>query len=217
MPFGSNQMVGPIDELARHRRFLNRYYGISRSFYDATRKYFLFGRDGVLDELLSDSWDSLVEVGPGTARNLRKLHAKRPQAAYGGIEPCDAMRDHASAVAPWARLVDAFAEEADYCAVLGHPPDRILFSYSLSMVGDPGVSLARAIDALRPGGEVVVVDFGTMDDLPSAARGVVRGLLAAFHVRPVDLDAFDAKPYARRRGPFGYYASARYSSRSRSA
>ncbi len=35
-------------DAAAHRSFLNTYYGISRHFYDVTRKYYLFGRDRVL-------------------------------------------------------------------------------------------------------------------------------------------------------------------------
>ncbi len=147
---------------ALQRAFLNRTYGLSRFIYDATRKYYLFGRDRALGGLLARPWDSLIEVGVGTGRNLRKLHRQRPSAAYGGIEPCDEMRRHAQPRVPWARLVDAFAEEVDYASVLGRPPDRILFSYSLSMVGDPEGALRRAVEALAPSGEVVVVDFGGM-------------------------------------------------------
>ena len=45
--------MSKVDSEARraHREFLNRYYGISRHFYDPTRKYYLFGRDRVLDPL----------------------------------------------------------------------------------------------------------------------------------------------------------------------
>jgi S-adenosylmethionine-diacylgycerolhomoserine-N-methlytransferase len=196
--------------LSQHRSFLNRYYGVSRSFYDASRKYFLFGRDAVLGELLTESWSSLIEVGPGTGRNLRRLHQARPEAAYGGIEPCDAMREHAQARAPWIAMVDAFAEQADYAAVLGRRPDRILFSYCLSMVGDPRASLTRALDSLAPGGEVVVVDFGGMGGLARPARRAVRGFLATFHVHPVELSALGREPVAHHAGPFDYYFTARY-------
>jgi S-adenosylmethionine-diacylgycerolhomoserine-N-methlytransferase len=201
---------GMAGGLAQHRSFLNRYYGVSRSFYDASRKYFLFGRDAALRELLAERWSSLVEVGPGTGRNLRQLHRARPEAAYGGIEPCDAMREHARARAPWIRMVDAFAEQVDYAQVLGRPPDRILFSYCLSMVGDPGESLARAVDSLAPSGEVVVVDFGGMGGLPRPARKAVTSFLGAFHVRPVDPVALGREPLAQRSGPLGYFFIARY-------
>jgi S-adenosylmethionine-diacylgycerolhomoserine-N-methlytransferase len=159
----------------------------------------------------------LIEVGVGTGRNLRKLHRQRPGAAYGGIEPCDEMREHAQPRAPWARLVDAFAEEASYVPILGHRPDRILFSYSLSMVRDPEAALERAIEALAPAGEVVVVDFGGLAGLPRAARKSFRKFLSAFHVEPVDLAALSLAPDDRREGPLGYYTVARFRARTNSA
>src|SRR5581483_4236327 len=117
-----------------------------------------------------EPWTSLVEVGAGTGRNLRKLYRRRPHAAYGGIEPCAPMRLHGRSRASWAKWVDAFSEDADYLSVLGRRPDRILFSYCLSMVGDPAASLRRAVDALAPGGEVAVVDFGLLAGIPRPAR-----------------------------------------------
>ena len=192
-----------------HRAFLNRFYGLSRFIYDATRKYYLLGRDQLLEELLAEPWTSLVEVGVGTARNLRKLHAHRPEAAYGGIEPCDEMRRHAQARAPWARIVDAFAESADYRAILGRSPDRILFSYSLSMISDPPAALRRAAESLVQGGEVAVVDFGRLASFESRGRAF-RRFLATFHVEPVDCSALGIPPRNVKEGPFGYCASARF-------
>jgi S-adenosylmethionine-diacylgycerolhomoserine-N-methlytransferase len=164
----------------------------------------------MLRDLLAEPWESLIEVGVGTGRNLRMLHRRRSDAAYGGIEPCDEMRHHARPRLPWVRLVDAFAEDVDYASILGRPPDRILFSYSLSMVGDPQVALKRAVEALAPSGEVVVVDFGELDGFPTAARLSFRKFLSAFHVEPVNLAALSPKPHQRRDGPWGYYATARF-------
>jgi len=67
--------------LTEHQQFLNRYYGASRHIYDLTRKYYLLGRDPTLQSLLKEDWRTLVEIGPGTGRNLVKLHQKRPQAS----------------------------------------------------------------------------------------------------------------------------------------
>jgi S-adenosylmethionine-diacylgycerolhomoserine-N-methlytransferase len=123
------------------------------------------------------------------------------------------MRRHAQPRVPWARLVDAFAEDADYRSILGRAPDRILFSYSLSMIADPARALRRAVDALAPGGEVVVVDFGGFGAVPPMLRESFRGFLAAFHVRPVAFDGLG--PHALREGGLGYYVSARFRAASR--
>ncbi|MFY0535770.1 class I SAM-dependent methyltransferase [Nannocystis pusilla] len=132
-------------EQTEHRVFLNRYYRAARPIYDVTRKYYLFGRDRALEGLLAAPWASLVEVGPGTGRNLEILQRRRAWALYGGIEAADAMLERAAARCPWAHFQRAFAEDADYAAVLGAPPQRILFSYCLSMVQQREEALQRAL------------------------------------------------------------------------
>ncbi len=195
---------------ADHRAFLNRYYGASRVFYDATRKYYLFGRDAALRELSADRrWATLVEVGPGTGRNLRRLHRARPSARFGGLEASDAMIEYARRKCPWARLVHGFAEDAPLADVLGERPERVLFSYCLSMVGDRAAALANARAALAPGGEVVVVDFSDFAGWPDRAATAFRAYLGAFHVTPLrDADVRDASEVVH--GPGRYFVRATF-------
>jgi S-adenosylmethionine-diacylgycerolhomoserine-N-methlytransferase len=198
------------DARADHRAFLNRYYGASRLIYDATRKYYLFGRDGVLRDLARDrGWGTLVEVGPGTGRNLTRLRRARPDARLGGLEASDAMIEHARVRCPWARIAHGFAEDAPLADVLGERPDRVLFSYCLSMVEDRAAALANARAALSDRGEVVVVDFADFAGWPARAADVFRSYLRTFHVEPLGADDLrDAS--AVRRGPAGYYVCATF-------
>ncbi len=198
------------DARAEHRAFLNRYYGVSRFFYDATRKYYLFGRDTVLRDLAADrGWRRLVEVGPGTGRNLVRLARARPDARLGGIEASDAMLAHARKRCPWAKLDHGFAENAPLADLLGDRPDRILFSYCLSMVRDRAAAIANARSALVPEGEVIVVDFADFGGLPVGAASAFREYLRAFHVEPLDPAALaDAK--SLRFGPARYYVIAHF-------
>lgn len=192
-----------------HRRFLNRYYGQVRHLYDLTRKYYLFGRDTALRELGDERWERLVEIGPGTGRNLRKLHAARPDALLGGLEASDVMLAHARARCPWATLRQGFADadEVDL-DLLGGPPDRVLFSYCLSMVQDPGKALAHARRALAPGGEVVIVDFADGAGFPGPLRDGFARFLRSFHVTPLD-EARLGEGAVVRYGPGRYYLLAR--------
>jgi len=192
-----------------HRRFLNAYYGTSRHFYDLTRRYYLLGRDRVLRELAGERWSTLVEVGPGTGRNLRVLHRARPDAKLGGVEPCDEMLEHARERCPWARLTSGFAESADLAAVHGARPDRVLFSYCLSMVSDPQVALARARRVVAPGGWVVVVDFADMAEMPAAARMALRRWVGAFRVTPLEADRLEVQGARVSYGAGRYYVIAR--------
>ena len=195
--------------LADHQAFLDRYYGWSRPIYDLTRKHYLAGRDPVLDGLARETWTRLLEVGPGTGRNLRVLRARRPDAVLGGVEPALPMLEHARRVAPWATVVHGFAETADLTAPVGRP-DRILFSYSLSMIPDAEAALSRARAALAPGGEVVVVDFGDVTDLAPALARPLRRFLAAFHVTPLDTDWLRARGARLRFGRARYWVEARF-------
>ncbi|MCB9666038.1 MAG: methyltransferase domain-containing protein [Alphaproteobacteria bacterium] len=198
----------PLDPAA-HRDFLNRTYGWTRSIYDLTRKHYLFGRDTVLEALLREPWEGLVEVGPGTGRNLAILRARRPKARLGGVEACDEMLEHAQARLPEVRFVHGFAETASYAGLLGLPADRVLFSYCLSMVQDPGAALDRALDQVAPGGEVVVVDFADLGGLPWPLAGLLRAWLAAFHVVPLDEALLDARGATVSHGPGRYWLQAR--------
>ena len=197
------------DAKSEHRAFLNKYYGISRHFYDLTRKYYLFGRDAALKELLAQDWGSLIEVGVGTGRNLRLLHEARPQASYGGVDASDEMLKHVGARAPWAKLQHGFAEDVDMTRVLdGSRPDRILFSYCLSMVNDPLAALRNAQRALAPGGKVFVVDFSDLGGFPGVFRGALRVWLRTFHVQPVDLAVLQELGADIRFGRGHYYVMA---------
>jgi S-adenosylmethionine-diacylgycerolhomoserine-N-methlytransferase len=188
-----------------HRRFLDDYYGATHRVYDATRRYYLFGRDRVLDTLARERWRTLVETGCGTGRNLAHLRAMKPSARYAGIEPSAPMREHAMRRAPFARIADAFAEDAPYLALAGGPPDRILFSYSLSMIADPDEALAHARTSLAPRGKLVVVDFGDLSGVPRLVRRRFVRFLDAFHVRPIPRALFTRHGAELIAGPVGYY------------
>jgi len=196
-------------EQERHRAFLNRYYGISKHFYDLTRKYYLFGRDNELSTLARESWSSLLEVGPGTGRNLKHLHRLRPQARFGGIEASDEMLETARRACPFATFEHGFAENARYIDVLGARPERILFSYCLSMVGDPELALDQAHAALAPGGELVLVDFADFAGLPRVIAHRMNQWLRTFHVRPLDSERLRARGFELEFGPGRYYLRAR--------
>lgn len=202
------------DPLAEHREFLNRYYGVSRWFYDLTRKYYLFGRDRLLTQLESEPWETLLEIGPGTGRNLRKLQHLRPEARFGGLEACDEMLAHARRACPWAVFSQGFAERADLRQVLGRAPDRILFSYCLSMVQEPEQALAQALRALEPGGELAIVDFSGFSGVPRQMGGALEAWLRTFHVEPLKQEMLLDFGARVERGPLDYFIIARIRARS---
>jgi len=194
---------------ASHREFLNRYYGVSRHFYDLTRKYYLFGRDRAIEHLLDEDWSRLIEVGVGTGRNLELLHARRPKGQYAGLDACDEMLAHAQGRLPWLRTLHGFAEDADLRAPFGgQPPDRVLFSYCLSMMADPAAALRNAHAALAPGGKLVIVDFADLGGLATPVAGALRRWLTWFHVEPLAASVLATPGLKLVYGPLRYFVLA---------
>jgi len=197
-----------MTDYARQRQFLNRYYGVARQFYDVTRTHYLFGRDELIDELAGESWSRLVEIGPGTGRNLERLRTRKPGALLGGVEASDAMLEYARARLPGLQWMQGFAEKADYANLVGAPPDRILFSYSLSMMERPIEALQRARTFLADDGEIALVDFGDLRGLPEPFARVLRAWLDVFHVEPVEDGYLDPFTDQIEYGPGRYFVRA---------
>lgn len=202
--------VSTVDSRNEHREFLNQYYGYYRKVYDLTRKYYLFGRDRILGELLKENWATVVDVGVGTGRNLKKLQQARPSARFGGIDASDEMLTHTRERYPWAELQHGFAEDVNLTQVLGARPERVLFSYTLSMVGDPAAAIRNAQKHLAPGGKVKVVDFADLGGLPGPLRRALLAFLGQYHVHPVDPSRYSDLGGRLRFGPFRYYLMAEF-------
>lgn len=197
-------------DLETHRIFLNQYYGLSRHIYDFTRRYYLLGRNRCLDGLLSEQWQRLIEIGPGTGRNLRYLIQKRPEAMYGGVEASDKMLEHAKKRVSGVKFIRGFAEEIDYTQLLGDKPDRILLSYALSMIQNQDAAIENARRRLSASGEVIMVDFGDLKGLPRPIRMGLRQWLEWFHVTPISDEWLRASGAIVSHGPGRYYVIARW-------
>ncbi len=62
--------------------------------------------------------------------------------------------------------------------------DRIVLSYSLSMIPDWRAALVEALRHLAPDGCLHIVDFGAQDHLPRFVSVTLNAWLARFHVTP---------------------------------
>ena len=66
---------------------MNRMSRWTRPTYDSTRRYYLLGRDQMLRQIADRPAGSVLEIGCGTARNLRVLVDKAPHHTLYGIDP----------------------------------------------------------------------------------------------------------------------------------
>lgn len=168
-----------MESRAMQAAAMDKLYRGQKRIYDATRRYYLLGRDPALARIEVRAGAHICEVGTGTARNLVRLARRAPQGHYHGLDISAEMLEQAArniARAELATRIDlncAAAEDLDYRAFgLAAPFDAIVFSYCLSIVpqASVGPALAAAWRNLAPGGTLYCVDFGPLPEWPALAR-----------------------------------------------
>jgi len=171
---------------------MNRMYRWTRHVYDSTRRYYLLGRDQMLDQIANRPPSAVLEMGCGTARNLRVLAHKAPQHTLYGLDASLAMLATARDKLEQAdctdrvRLAQGLAQEFDAEEHLGveDPFDVIFFSYVLSMIPSWPAALDAALRHLSPDGRLYIVDFWDQGDLPAPVGTTLRSWLRLFDVKP---------------------------------
>jgi S-adenosylmethionine-diacylgycerolhomoserine-N-methlytransferase len=172
---------------------MNRMYRRQRHIYDITRKYYLLGRDLLIDRLAVPPGACVLEIGCGTGRNLIVAAEKYPDARFFGVDVSTEMLTTAieaiarAGLSKRVRVAHADATAFDAAKVFGIARfDRIFVSYSLSMIPAWRLVVDNAIGRLASGGELHLVDFGSQNGLPRWFRYLLRWWLALFHVTPRD-------------------------------
>ena len=170
---------------------MDRIYRRQRHIYDASRKFYLLGRDELIEKLSPPIGASVLEIACGTGRNLVKLARAYPRARFHGLDISAEMLATARSSVSRARLADriklaqADATHFDPLALFGRASfDRVLISYALSMIPPWREALAEAARHLAPGGSLHIVDFGDQAGLPILFRQALNRWLALFHVAP---------------------------------
>ncbi|MGQ4274516.1 class I SAM-dependent methyltransferase [Terrihabitans sp. B22-R8] len=166
-------------------------YRHQRHIYDASRKFYLLGRDGLIADLAPPEGGSVLEIGCGTGRNLVRIAQAYPSARCHGLDVSEAMLATASAsidrvgLSGRIRLAQADATDFDPNVLFGIEGfDRIVISYALSMIPPWQAVLASALGHLAPGGQLHIVDFGHQQGLPPFFRALLNRWLSLFHVTP---------------------------------
>lgn len=182
---------GPSAGTSDATRRMNRMYRWQRYIYDATRRYYLLGRDQLIERLAPSAGADVLEIGCGTGRNLVQAAKRYPHAAFYGIDISTEMLT--TAIAAIARhdldgaVRVAHGDATDFDpAKLFHIDgfDDVMISYSLSMIPQWQAVLDHAVSRLKPGGRLHIVDFGGQERLPALLRVLLLRWLALFDVTP---------------------------------
>ena len=73
----------------------NAYYRFHAKIYDCSRWLFLFGRDGLIEDIVLKKPRRVLEVGCGTGRNLLRLKKSLPEAELYGVDASPEMLSRA--------------------------------------------------------------------------------------------------------------------------
>lgn len=200
-------MNSTAEQASAHGATMDGIYRFQRHIYDVTRRYYLLGRDQLLDQLNVPVKGTVLEIGCGTGRNLIGVAKRAPSAKLFGLDISEEMLKSALAsmarhgCMSQARLACVDATNFSSQAVFGRNQfDRIFFSYTLSMIPNWQQSADHALDFLAPGGELHIVDFGQCERLPGSFRQALFSWLNLFHVTPRQDLAQHLKKSAAARG-----------------
>jgi len=177
-----------MDKMYRHQRY----------FYDLTRKYYLLGRDRLIKEMKISDGEKVLEIGCGTARNLIILAKKHPGARFFGLDASAEMlktaqrridAKHLDNITLKTALADTFAFDETFD--LTKKLDVCFFSYAVSIIPPWKESIENALENLKAGKSLYIVDFYDQKSLPVWFQKTLKGWLKQFHVKyPKELIPF---------------------------
>jgi SAM-dependent methyltransferase len=172
---------------------MDNMYRFTRHIYDLSRRYYLLGRDQLLEELVTGPDTATLEVGCGTARNLIKLGKRTTTGALYGLDASHEMLETASKSIssaglphgdnPPIMLRQGLAEELDGVKMFGRDePFDTIFLFLLPVEWyQPGLVLLRPL--LRISKQVencLLLIFGTRQIYPPSLHAGSKSGLHAF-------------------------------------
>jgi S-adenosylmethionine-diacylgycerolhomoserine-N-methlytransferase len=170
---------------------MDQMYRWQRHIYDLTRKPYLLGRDRMIAALGVPLDGHVLEIGCGTGRNLIQAARLYPHGRFYGFDIAHVMLDTAGQSIRQAGLAERItithgdATSFNTGALFGQEKfERIFISYSLSMIPGWRETLDLAINALAPGGALLIADFYDCRNVPAPLRKLLSLWLHLFDVSP---------------------------------
>jgi len=156
----------------------------SETYESSFMQWLIFDRvqRAVLRQLPDDLRPSqILDIGCGTGRLLRRMHARWPDAALWGVDPSEGMACKASQLTPYAMIYQATAE---HIPAKDASLDLVTSTMSFHHWSNQALGVIEIFRVLRPGGYFVLADTNIGHGSP-LSRGQVRELFRScgFSVR----------------------------------
>jgi S-adenosylmethionine-diacylgycerolhomoserine-N-methlytransferase len=156
-----------------HAERLERFYRGQAKGYDEYRRKLLHGRRELYSGIPAPQDTVWIDMGGGTGSNIEHLGDRREACrAIRIVDLCPSLlrvADERIGRLGWRNVKTALADATLYEPDCG-PADVVTFSYSLTMIPDWFRAVDRALEILRPGGSIGVVDFTVSRKWPAPGR-----------------------------------------------
>ena len=134
---------------------INKIYNTHSKFYDLTRPFFLFNRKKTIELLNIQKQDKIIDLACGTGLNIPLLLKKTSSENILGIDYSEAMLKKAMKKYPGVKFIKG--DVATY--KFSKKVDKIISTYSLSMIGNFKKTILNVKNSLKKNGTFVILDF----------------------------------------------------------
>lgn len=134
---------------------LEEFYGSQSKFYDLTRPFFLFSRRRAIKALDIKPNDRILDFACGTGMNIPLLLKNTAPGSIVGIDYSRSMLAVARRKYPGVKFIEGDIAAYDFDGKF----DRIICTYSLSMVDEYEKAIFNAARILKEDGTFVILDF----------------------------------------------------------
>src|SRR3989344_5901967 len=134
---------------------LEKFYCTHSKFYDSTRPFFLVSRNKALSMLNFDENDKVLDLACGTGLNIPHIAKVVRLENIVGIDYSESMLARARSKFPEIRFVQG--DVSNY--ILGKKFDKIVCTYSLSMIEQWKETIQNASRHLAHNGTFLLLDF----------------------------------------------------------
>lgn len=165
-----------LEDVAKNYDALARFYDLGDRWL--SRPFARIGRlrAETVERLGLKARDSVLDIGCGTGLNLPLLvEAVGPTGRVVGLDYSEGMLREARRRVEsngWSN-VELVQGDAALLERVGGPFDAVMSTWALGIVDDLPAALERAVDALKPGGRLAILDFRNTQ----AKRGLRRRLV----------------------------------------